>query len=223
VQNKPVRRAQIMAALAEYQGAIDKVRELLTPEHAASTRADEYVRKAHNVDAGKVRKKVRELLTADDSARTAVLASLRGTNDNVIIDDDTMTFVCDGKDKGTDEGIVDGVAFLDNLSWAIEKAKPELRGAFKDKGRSHGARGNTAINLFLYSLAHTIRTAGGNLTTSRTVGTWPKHINGALDILRPFLPKDFPKALPWACESMGIWVNRDLGGATVKCSKKRPD
>jgi hypothetical protein len=35
VKGSPVRRAQIMKALAEYQAALDKVRELLTPEYAA--------------------------------------------------------------------------------------------------------------------------------------------------------------------------------------------
>jgi hypothetical protein len=213
VPGSPLRRHQIMAALAEYQAAVAKVRELLTPERAASMRADKYAKKVRNFDAGKVRKKVRnfdagkvrkkvrELLTADDYARTAVLTFLCGEDENVIIDDATMTFVSDGKDKGTDEVIVDGVAFLDNLSWAIEKAKSGVGKAYNDRGRRPGVSGfGVVIDMFIFDLAYAIFKMNGFVTGARTAKDSPRYIGRALDILRPYLPPEFPKDVSWAIE-----------------------
>ncbi len=78
-----------------------------------------------------------------------------------------------------------------------------------------------AIDLFYYSLVYAIRSAGGKVVTSRTAGSSPRHLSRALDILRPFLPEDFPKAEPWesepwAIEKAGIEVNRHLRPNTTK-------
>lgn len=82
-----------------------------------------------------------------------MLAFLCGADDeDVSIDDATLTFICNRKGKGTDEVIVDGVALLDDLDIAIEKARTEIKKAFPDKGHPYGAQGDTAIDMYLYSL-----------------------------------------------------------------------
>jgi hypothetical protein len=200
LDRQSLRAAKIMAALDEYKGAVDKVRELLTPAYAPSTRAGKYAGTAHNVDVADeyAAGKEYELLTADGCARDAVL-----------------TFLCNGSGKGMDEVMDDGVDFLDDLDFAIERAKSGVEKAFRDKGHPYGAHGNPAIDLFYFSLVYAIRSAGGNVATSRTAKSSPKHISKALDILRDCLPKDFPKAEPWedeswAIEKAGILVNRHL-------------
>ena len=104
-----------------------------------------------------------------------------------------MTFICNSKGKATDEVIADGVAFLDNLDIAIAKARTEIAKAFQDKGHPYGAQGDTAIDMFVFSLVYAIRSAGGNVATSRTAGSSPKHIEQGTRYFAALLAENSPR------------------------------
>jgi hypothetical protein len=138
---------------------------------------------------------------AAEYARGAVLTFLCGEDDNVIIDDATMTLTCNGKGRGADEVMTDGVALLDNLDLAIEEAKSGVEKAFKDRGRRRGVSGfGTVIDMFVFQLAYAIFRMNGFVTGARTAKYSPRYIDRALDILRPCLPPEFPKDVSWAIE-----------------------
>jgi hypothetical protein len=87
VHQPPCRRDGIVAALDEYQAAVGKLRELLTPEHVASTRVDACARTLVLASLSKLKRNNlpefldEDLLVFDDlaidaCARSHVLASL---------------------------------------------------------------------------------------------------------------------------------------------------
>lgn len=146
--------------------------------------------------------KVRELLLPNDGSFGEAAEHAKGQ---------IWAYLSGMKKDRLAEFLDDGLRFLDDLDVAIGKAKPTIEKVFKVKGRGHGAQGGKiAIDQFLYEAIFTIREMGGKVATSRTQKSSPTHIDNALDILRPWLPAEFPKDARWACEKIGKRVNKDL-------------